>query len=261
MAGTSEAVTQATRLPDIGFPEFTTKLITDVFDALISANIRQTEAYVELLQQVAKSLKDYINDTQDDINGEQILQFLATVLPPANTESGDATKVKVGETLVAGDVTALNNALEVTDADIADDNQVAAAGQLDQAGIDAILTAVAKRIASSKYDLLKEMVKLGILRLVVESGIIETRLTFTTHGSTFYQENTSDYQRKNFSFRAGARTGWFVSLWAKASASTAYSSIRVRTTNTTDQDKSGSSVQIFGLVRINFKTDYLPLDQ
>lgn len=261
MAGTSEAVTQATRLSEIGFPEFTTKLITDVFDALVSANIRQTEAYVELLQQVAKSLKDFINDTEDDINGEQILQFLAMVLPPDDTESGDATKVTDGETLTEDDATALNNALRVTDAEIPSDNAVATAGALDQNGVNAIVDAVAKRIAASKYDLLQEMVKLGILRLVVENGLIETRLTFTTYGSTFYQKNTSDYQRKNFSFRASARTGSFVSLWAKASASTAYSSVRVSTTNTTDQDRSGSRVQIFGRVRINFKTDYLPLDQ
>ncbi len=40
--GTSAAVTEAARLDEIGFPEFTCKLVTDVFDALVSANIRQT---------------------------------------------------------------------------------------------------------------------------------------------------------------------------------------------------------------------------
>lgn len=80
--GTSAAVTEAARLDEIGFPEFTTKLITDVFDALVSANIRQTESYVELLQAVGKSLTAYINDTKDDIDGAQILQFLAAIAPP-----------------------------------------------------------------------------------------------------------------------------------------------------------------------------------
>ena len=36
--GTSAAVTEAARLGEIGFPEFTAKLITDTFDALVSAN-------------------------------------------------------------------------------------------------------------------------------------------------------------------------------------------------------------------------------
>ena len=96
--GTSAAVTEATRLSEIGFPEFTTKLVTDVFDALIAANIRQTQAYVELLREISKSLKEFINDTKDDIGPQELLQFLAAVLPPENLNSGDASKVKAGNT-------------------------------------------------------------------------------------------------------------------------------------------------------------------
>ena len=80
-SGTEMAVTQAARLNEIGFPEFTAKLITDTFDCLVAANIRQTQAYIELVQQISKSLTQFINDTRDDINGEQLLQFLAGALP------------------------------------------------------------------------------------------------------------------------------------------------------------------------------------
>jgi len=52
--GTDLAVTQAGRLNEMGFPEFTAKLITDTFDALIAANMRQTQAYIELIQQISK---------------------------------------------------------------------------------------------------------------------------------------------------------------------------------------------------------------
>lgn len=262
MSGTSEAVTQAARLSEIGFPEFTTKLITDVFDSLVSSNLRQTEAYIELLQQTGKSLTTFINDTKDDIGGELILQFLAQVLPPAeDKQDEDATHVKDGNSLTTGQAATLNDALEVTGAGIASDNKVAAAGALTKAKIDTILDAVAKRISASKYDLLKEMVKQGILRLVVENGEIETRLIFNTYGSSFYQTKTSDYQRKNFSFRAKAKTGGLLSSWVKASASTSYNNLKISTATKTDQDRSGSRVQIFGRVNINFKTDYLPLDQ
>ena len=204
--GTSAAVTEAARLDEIGFPEFTCKLVTDVFDALVSANIRQTQAYVELLQAVAQSLKDYINNTKDDIGGEEILQFLAKVLPPENPgTSQDTTKVKAGTTLAAPDVTALNSALAVPAAAAQPgNNEVATAGPLDAAKVTAICDAVAVRLAANKYDLLKEMVKQGILRIVVESGTIETRLTFTTYGSSFYQKEAASYHRDSFSFRASA---------------------------------------------------------
>ena len=62
-----DAVDVAARLPDIQFPEFTAKLITDTFDALVSANLRQTESYIELVGAISKTITTYINDTQDDI--------------------------------------------------------------------------------------------------------------------------------------------------------------------------------------------------
>lgn len=259
--GTSAAVTEAARLDEIGFPEFTCKLISDVFDALVSANIRQTAAYVELLKSVSQSLQEFINNTKDDIGGDQILQFLAQVLPAEGSSTANgATKVRIGATLTADEVSTLNNALAVPELAPAT-NQVSGGGIANKTAMDAILNAVAVRLAANKYDLLKEMVKQGILRVVVESGKIETRLTFTTYGSSVYQKQSSDYHSDAFRFRASARTGSLVSLWAKASASTSFSSVNVRTTKETQRDISGSQVQIFGGVTLNIKTDYLPLDQ
>ena len=259
--GTSVAVSQAARLDEIGFPEFTTKLVTDVFDALVSANLRQTESFIELLQQTSKSLSSFINDTRDDISGEQILQFLTTVLP---AEGDGTTKVVEGETLDEEDVDKLNDALKIEGLDsesaIASDNQVTVPdSSLDGGLIKVILTAVANRIAANKYSLLREMVRQGLLRLVVQDGVIETRLTFNTYGSSFYNTNTSNFQRSDFSVRAKARTGWALSKWVRAAASTGYTSVNINTAHTSNQDTSGSSVQIFGMVRINFKTDFLPL--
>lgn len=256
---TELAVTQAARLNEIGFPEFTTKLITDTFDALVSANLRQTQAYIELVQQVSKTLTQFINDTRDDINGEQLMQFLAKVLPPDNpNKDSPPTKVAVGETISDTDATKLNTALSVPEYPA--ENQVTvSSGALTQENVNTILTAVANRIAADKYTLLKEMVKMGILRLVVENGKIETRLTFTTYGSTFYEKTATRYHRDSFQFNAKASTGAFVSLWCKASASTQYNSINISTTKETNRDITGSSVQIYGSVIINFKTDYQPM--
>jgi hypothetical protein len=259
-SGTEMAVTQAARLNEIGFPEFTTKLITDTFDALIAANMRQTQAYIELVQQISKTLTQYINDTRDDINGEQLMQFMAIALPPDNPGPNSApTKVASGTTLAESDLTKLNAALKVDDYPSANQVAVPTGTALTQANVDTILQAVANRLAANKYTLLKEMVKLGILRLVVENGKIETRLTFTTYGSTFYEKTATQYHRDSFQFRAKAQTGAFVSLWAKASASTAFNSINISTTKETNRDISGSTVQIYGSVIINFKTDYQPL--
>jgi len=261
----ADAVNQASRLSEIGFPEFTTKLVTDVFDALVSANIRQTESYIELIQKVSKELSVFVNETKDDIGGDEIMQFLSVLVPPddAGGDTEDATKVKPNAELTEAEGDSLRSALVISG--IADNEKAVPAASggkvtVSQEAYGKILEAVASRIAANKYDLLKEMVKQGILRLVVDNGVIETRMTFNTYGSSFYQSNASKYNRNSFEFKAKAKTGGLVSLWAKASASTKYNSISVSTTNTTQQDKSGSTVNIFGMVRINFRTDYLPLN-
>lgn len=252
--GTSAAVTEAARLNEIGFPEFTAKLITDTFDAIVAANIRQTQAYIELVKEVSKTLTQFINDTKDDIGGELLLQFLARVLPAPSEESG--TLVKTGGNLDNAQATKFAEAVALPGED---PNAGPFTGAIDDNRFKAILDAVAKRISADKYTMLKEMVKMGILRLVIESGQIETRLTFTTYGSTFYEKQTTKYHRDEFKFRAKAKTGALVSLWASASASTSYTSVNISTAKETNRDISGSQVQIYGRVQINFKTDYQPM--
>ncbi len=188
------------------------------------------------------------------------MQFLATALPPNNpTKDSPPSKVAVGTTLAQADLDKLNAALKVPEYPVENQVTVPTGSALTQANVNTILEAVANRVAVNKYTMLKEMVKMGILRLVVENGKIETRLTFTTYGSTFYEKTATQYHRDSFQFKAKASTGAFVSLWCKASASTQYNSINISTTKETNRDISGSSVQIYGSVIINFKTDYQPL--
>lgn len=258
--GTAAAVDQATRLGEIRFPEFTTKLVTDVFDSLVAANLRQVQSYSELLEATAKTLSSYINDTRDDIGGDQLMQWLATVAPALfGNDSANLGELE-GATPDAETVEAVNDALELPDeAGTENPSGLTAGTAIDADAKAALLDAVASRIAADKYSLLQRMMKMGVLRLVVESGVIETRLTFNTYGSSVRESNASRYHRDQFAFNASARTGGLISAWVNASASTSYSSINVSTANSSQRDVSGSSVQIFGRVQINFKTDYAPL--
>lgn len=265
MAAT-EAVTEATRLPDIKFPEFTAKLITDVFDALVAANIKQTESYIELISAVAKGVSEYINETKDDISGEEILQFLAKVVPPADDDE-DKTGTKVAEegTLTEGEADNLKAALKKTPDEIIPAETVpeAVGGTvtLNKDAYNAILNAAAERIASNKYYLLEKMVQQGILRLVVENGVIETRLTFSTHGSSFYQEKSNRFNRSTYNHRKRSATSGIVALFGRTASATNRTSLTISTAEKINQDRTGSNVNIFGRVQINFKTDYLPLNQ
>lgn len=230
--GIGAAVDEAARLDEIGFPEFTTKLIVDVFDALVSSNIRQMESYTELLTAVSKDLATYINETQDDIDGAQLLQFLAQVLPAAEDDDED------------------------------EDAPSLPSGTLDEDGVQQILDAVARRLAANRFELLTQLVRQGLLRLVVERGTIETRLTFTTYATSTSQRQRRTYDRRSRARRAGVNASITTKVFGLgASASTESTRMRVRTTSQQDADTSGSRVQIYGGVTLNFRTDFLPLDQ
>lgn len=261
-AGGDAVIGYASGLDEIGFSEFTTKLVADTFDALIAADLRQQQGFIELVEATAKSLSSFITDTKDDIGPAEIIQLLSAAVPPT-TPNGSAapTKVAVGANLSAADVTALNDALEVPGAGIESDNKVAKSGALSQSGYDALLAAAATRVAANKYDLLQQMVKLGMLRLVVDDGTIETRLNFRAYGSDYFRANSSSMSRSQFDFRANAKTGGLLSNWVSASASTAYTSMKVSTSNQQSSSASGVDVAIFGGVKINFHTDYMPLNE
>lgn len=251
----SYAINDAQYISEIGFPEFTTKLISDVFDTLISANMTQTEMYIDLLKQVSKSLTQFINDTRDDINGEMILQFLALVVPD-NTSQSQTLITQDNNTALGTAATTLNDKVAVEGYE---EQPVFQSSDIIMDRYDDILKAVANRIAADKYTILKEMVKLGVLRIVVSEGEIETSLNFKTYASNFYNANSTSYDREEFNANASASTGKFLSRWIKASASTNYTKVSVDTSNSNTGGTTGTNIVVTGRVKINFKTDYQTL--
>jgi hypothetical protein len=262
--GASAAVTQATRLQEIGFAEFTTELVTEVFEALIEANVRQTEAYIALLRAASESLAGFIARTAPEIESGEVDRFVAA-LP----------EVKAGANLDADAVERINGILALpAGSGIANDNRVAAAGNLDAAKVDAIRDAAGRRIAANQFELLQEMVRQGILRIVIDNGIIETRLTFTTHGSserlrTSTTRVTDTSSGVGVSGSIGGGRSFLSSVVGRSQGGgftggiglSRQSTVRVSSATARDRDVNGSRVQIFGRVEIRFKTDYVPLNQ
>jgi hypothetical protein len=261
--GTSAAVTEATRLNEIGFPEFTAKLVKDVFDALLAATLRQMEAYSELVAATAKTLQDYVAENKELVSGEEVWEWLVKNLPgPAasvtDPKPEDATLVHVGVRLTEDETTK-----EITK--IRDKTGLkptewrgpsGSDGTLTQDDVDTITAKVREIIAGNRYTLLKEMVRMGIIRLVVDYGEIETKLTFTTYGESQQLKAASAYQSRAFSISGGVSASLKV---VQASVAASYTSVSVRTTSSIDRDVSGSKVDIYARVFIRFKSDYVTL--
>jgi hypothetical protein len=265
--GTSTAVTEATRLNEIGFPEFTAKLVKDVFDALLAATLRQMEAYSELVAATAKTLQDYVAENRELVSGEEVWDWLVKNLPgPAesvaeNPTPEDATLVRVGVGLTEDEIKKIRDKTGLTTSDW--NGPSGENNKLEKDDVDTITDKVREIIAGNRYTLLKEMVRMGIIRLVVDYGEIETKLIFTTYGESQQLKAASAYQSRVFSGRVSAR---FISADVSAcpkvvlaSVAASYTSVSVRTTSSIDRDVSGSKVDIYARVFIRFKSDYVTL--
>ena len=259
MADITDAVSQAARVGEIGFADFTAQLVRDVFTAILETNLEQTRIYIDLVERIAQGLAIYINTTKDDIGPEEIAQFIA-LLP-------ETIRLEAGQSLTQDQADAINDATRTPDdAGDANNNRVAAAGQLDATTVTSIRNAIAIRIASNRFTLLQTMVRQGITRLVIDHGLIESRLTFNT-----YSRATESRQGQKRTTGGGAMASvaiFGVGGLAGSAATGKLGSVggggfllTTTTTNTLDRDVSGSSVQIYGRVRISFKTDYVPLAQ
>jgi len=244
---------------DIGFPEFTAELINSTFDALVSANLRQMTAYAELMKTLSDDISQYINNTRDSISGSEILGFLERVLPVNSDEY--TTKVRKGVDLTDSEALLLNDELKLP-AEAGRDSLTVSGGPITESTFNAIMEAAADRIAANKYQLLKDMVKQGLLRLVVNDGTIETRLNFSAWSYDNSSSKATTYDReKNSSKRAGSR-GFFQSILSGPSFGVgSTTTIKVSTSEEKSNSADGSRYNIFGGVRLNFKTDYLPLSE
>ncbi len=251
-----DAIDNAMGLNQIGFAEFTASLINSTFDALISANLRQMEAYSELVKTLGLTLSEYIMNTQDSITGEEILGFLEQVLP---NYTGEGSKVNVGATLEKTDVLILNKALAIT-GDETPTPAVTEATPITDSAFKDLLQAAARRISADKYSFLQEMVKQGMLRLVVETGVIETKMTFSTYNTASSLSESTAYNRTQTNTNNRSSRGFLQTIFGGPSKTkVATTSIQITTAKASDRSSDGTSVNIFGGVKLNFKTDYLQL--
>lgn len=273
--GTSTAVTEATRLGEIGFPEFTAKLVKDVFDALLGATLRQMEAYSELVAATAKTLQEYVAENKNLVSGEEVWDWLTTNLPGPAKDVADnptnypnpqahATLVWKGVKLNTEEQQKIKTAIKLGTGEALNldgDGKLQEDDDLTNKkyGVKGITDKVREIIAGNRYTLLKEMVRMGIIRLVVDYGEIETKLTFTTYGQSEALRTASTYNTTAFNITGSLQTGKAINKWVKVSVAANYSSMSVRTTSSIDRDVSGSKVDIYARVYIRFKSDYQSL--
>lgn len=218
------AIDTAARFGEIPFVEFTKGLVVDVFDSLTETHISQMEHHANFINSLTQDLSTYINNTVDNVDFEDITDFILgfelpivetsvleriftqlespqdTPLPlPTSQTNPDVASGEDGKwwsaliSALAPSVAALVDKIDDPSETIAQkgivdyNNAVLNAGQITTSIIPTykeIYTSIAALMASNKYSLLQTMAKQAMMRLVVTEGEIETKLTFSTWNSS-----------------------------------------------------------------------------
>jgi hypothetical protein len=245
----------------VDFPAFVGGLIQNVFQAIVNASIQQMNAYGQLLKSVAQTVDQF---AQDNVSANNARDWLIEKYPDqigldeeaANDEGGQprlTLKSEDGDAALARINTEMGIAKPITD--LSDPDQE---GRL--------VTAARMQMARSRQQLLSSMVILGINRIVVTDGAINAKVLFELKANdqakrraraSLYDNQASSNTNTS---AAGASFGWgaagSVNVNEQSHVTTVGSAV-----DETSESKAELKAKLSGEVRVNFKSDYFPMEK
>lgn len=277
LAGSARAGGEAftEMVADVNFPAFVGGLIDGVFNSIVTSSIKQMEAYAELVKNVAKSVDEYMKDNVSENNARD---FLLDKYPNHLDLDlkADAPRIKTKQGF---DEQALPDFFK-------DLGLPAPVHALDDDTCEQILVPGARRrIAMDRQQLLATMVMMGVNRLVVTNGTIEASCLFeldTTDAQHRNTTSTSDFERRkennqewnddgSSSRSSKSGGGWFSSKsgqaeskgsWYNRGSSKDTTNFKITTVRTADDEQRVQMhAQLGGKVKVNFKSDYFPMEK
>lgn len=290
----NSAVDAAIRLRDIPFVEFTTDLVTQVFDSLVQSHIIQMHEYANFVNTLSQGLSEYINNTIDNVSFQDISNFISSYaiptppqlnlepllnklkapdtttipinLPNTTTNSADATwwgslisnlAPVVGKLVDKIKDPNLSNAYTALDNYNKTISNIQVVANASMPNYQDIQKAIGYLIASNKYSILQNMVNQGMMQLRVSRGKIETRLSF----NTFTYENSNQYSSTNTTDKEKSASnkfsgGGLIGLLSgkKGFQRDVSKIITVTTEGSQSSSSSGTNISIFGGLVLEFET-------
>jgi hypothetical protein len=246
------AVNQAGRitretLNAIAFPTFVADLLKGTFQAIVDSSIQQMEAYVKLLENVAKTVDQFM---ADNITDNQARDYLAQSYPEffRIDVSDDGARLRVKD----------------TERDPPDWKSLFGLNQdvgLDDDSAENTLVPAARRqLAQNRHQMLSTMVLMGMNRIVVTSGLIKAKMGFhleARDAATAESASQFDAKHDNEIAVGGGLNALFGGGSLKARTSIAY----VSTTKRGSTDEINMETDLTAEVELKFKSDYFPLER
>lgn len=243
---------------EVDFPAFVGGLIQNVFVTIVHTSIEQMRAYAELVANVAKSAEEYMNENIGVGQGRDYLVDRFPDLLDVDVDEDGNSRLRQKDTDNEGGLLEIQQTIGMTGdplEDLSEEDQELR-----------LVNAARLMMAKSRQQLLASMVMLGINRIVVTDGSITAKVKFdmrsTDQAQREYKASAYDRQsqrNKNTSFAGGGFLGFFggtVNTNERSHVATVKTSV-----DESSDSKLDLSAKLQGEVRVNFKSDYLPLEK
>ncbi|MEM7307052.1 MAG: hypothetical protein AAF682_10305 [Planctomycetota bacterium] len=257
---------------EVDFPAFVRELIQGVFQSVVDATIQQMQAYAELVQSVAMSLNEFRDQNVSENQARDHLVSKYPSLMQINFDDG-SPKVKPRDGAGFGDLPNFAG-------DFGLDEEV---DSLDEETIEQVLVPAARNdLAARRQKLLSTMVLMGLNRIVVTDGRINAKVRFNFAASDQLARQTTavDYENLGttvvrqgtresgstgggFEVKSGTLTRTNADRWSKGDYQHVERPVIKIASQTDEQLQSNLQAmgQLMGEVRLNFKSETLPLER
>ncbi|MGE0853679.1 MAG: hypothetical protein AB7O44_29385 [Hyphomicrobiaceae bacterium] len=252
----------------VDFPKFVGGLIKNVFQAIVESSMDQMRAYGELIANVAKTVDQFM---ADNIGPGAARDYLANRFP-------DALEVEVGDdsggsaegegTPPSARLAAKGDDAEARLAEISAEMNVnpPVTDLSDEEAETRLVTAARLQLARQRQQLLASMVMLGINRVVVTDGSINAKVVFDMRASdrAAVESRASMYDREssmNRNVSAAGFGGWGLAAGTHNTNVQEHVATVGSAVDESSESKAEVKAKLSGDVRVNFKSDYLPLEK
>jgi hypothetical protein len=220
----------------VDFPKFVADLLKAVFDANLTVMKQQTDSYIKLMKECTKSAADFIKQIKDDDTFGALVEKHSAKYNLSNDRQADgSSKLNLA--------TPDGNKVDLEDAEVKKDI------------IEAKLN-----MAKEHRAALREVLLMGVTRLVVDKGLVEAGVDFSIKANRQSAAHHED-QNVNVTNLQTGFGGGLGSLLGGPSGSLDMTNTNIQV-NTSDKKTSDDlSATLHGKVSIQFKTDYFQLDR
>lgn len=219
----------------VDFPKFVADLLKAVFDANLKVMKQQTDSYIKLMKEATKSTADFIKKVKDDESFAKLAE-----------SRGDKYNVTTEKQADGSSKLALTN----PEGDKVDPEDSEVKRHILEAKIN---------MAKEHRAALREVLLMGVTRLVVEKGEIEAGVEFSVKAGRESKAHHDD-QNINVTNVQMEYEGPLGGLFGGPSGSMEMTNTNIQV-NTSDKKATDDlSATLKGKVNIKFKTDYFKLD-